>query len=492
MKKLAITCAAFSTLMAYAETAPVVERDPSQTNIQSAAADPSKDDLLRKQGLSQSSQAPSGSVTRYTGRELVKQPEILENLFLEALTSTNTAVLPTYIKLYRLVPNKDQSLIDWADALLLREKSLGQSVNAYRTLQTKFPDNPFIRFQLAETLFYNQEYEAAKAQFERLRAVKGLSSKDIMLFDNYISAINRKDDWSFSFGGTFLNDKNLSNSAKPGTTITLPNGGTITSSSSRQKGQGLSAWVGANKQWQLTGGKYALLNSSLASKYYWDNKRYNDLTANIGLGLGYSNARLTTELTPYIDKRWYAGGASSQFQALKRYSNTYGVNSSIAYWLGKSVKYSLVYDFGYEKYDRTIYSRQYNGQSHSLNNTLMYLPSAKQYWSLSLDMSKKSAKDETNAYQRVGTRLTWGQEWPLGFSSSTTLGVGKRDYKKAGFLGRKQQNKEYSASLSLWNRNVHFKGLTPKLTFSYSKTHSNIAIYSYDKKQVVLNVSKSF
>ncbi|MGX3066602.1 surface lipoprotein assembly modifier [Ursidibacter arcticus] len=495
MKKLAVYVALLSTTV-YAETmTTVVDRDPYQTNINNPSPleqNKLKDDLLRQQKLSEANNAEDKrNVVKYTGRQLVENPEILEDLFLRALINPNSAVLPTYIKLYNNVPTRDESLIDWANAVLLRDKNLTDSVSAYRALHTKLPDNDFIRFQLAEALFYNQEFEAAKTQFERLRASEGVSPQDIVVFDNYIAAISRKEEWSFSFGGTFLNDKNLANSAPQGTVMTLPNGGTLTYSSPRQSGQGISVWSGVSKRWGLNSGKYIAFDSNLSTKYYWDNKYYNDVNAHIGLGIGYSNARLDLSLTPYIDKRWYAGGANST-KSLKKYSNTYGATFDLSYWLNQRWKYSFSYDFGYEMYDRLVQSRQYDGASHSVSNSIMYLPSATQYWSLALDTAKKSAKDETNSYERIGTRLTWGQEWGKGFVTSTTLGVGKRNYKEKTFFGMKQKNQEYSASISLWNKNVHFWGLTPRLTFNYSKTDSNIAIYSYDKKQVFFNVNKSF
>ncbi|MBV6540916.1 DUF560 domain-containing protein, partial [Ursidibacter maritimus] len=488
--------ALFSTLIPISGAAWELNKDPNQTSVDMKPvvnSDKIEKELLRNNqiGHDNISQESDKVVVQYTGRELVENPDILEDLLVKALISKNVGILPGYIKLYALVPNADTSLIDWANAILLRDKNLSDSILAYRTLYTKFPDNNFIRFQLAETLFYNQEFEAAKKQFEHLKASRGVSQQDIVVFDNYINAINRKEEWDFSFGGTFLNDKNLSNAAKQGTKVTLPNGHSITYSSPRQSGKGVSAWVGANKQWNLSNGKYIAFDSNLSTKYYWDNKYYNDVNAHVGLGIGYSNARLDLSLTPYIDKRWYAGGANST-KSLKKYSNTYGAVFNLSYWLNQNWKYTSSYDFGYEMYDRLSYSKQYNGASHSLSNSVMYLPSATQYWSLALDTAKKSAKDDTNSYERIGTRLTWGQEWGKGFATSTTLGVGKRNYKEKTFFGMKQKNKEYSASVSLWNKNVHFWGLTPRLTFNYSKTDSNIAIYSYDKKQIFLNLNKSF
>lgn len=473
---------------------PSIERDPSQTEVNATAtvdSDTVKVDLLRQKQLSTKQEKSERKVIQYTGRELIENPEILEDLFIKALISPNKNILPGYIKLYNFVPNKDQSLIDWANAILLRDKNLNDSVSAYRSLLTSFPENNYIRYQLAETLFYNQEYDASKNQFEKLRSVPDLTEQDRIIFDQYIEAINSKEDWNFAFGATFLNDKNLGNSAEPGTQVTLPNGATITYNSERQKGKGISAWLSADKQWRLSGKKYLALESSLASKYYWNNKSYNDVNAHLGLGLGYSDARFNIQLTPYFSKRWYAGGLNSG-ESLKQYSQTYGADLSLSYWLAQQLKYSFSYNYGYDTYSKMKYDDQYRGASHGLVQSILYMPKPTQYWSLALDLNKKYAKDKTNAYDRIGARLTWGQEWPYGISTSTTLGVAKRDYKEMTFLGKKQKNKEYSLSLSLWHKELHFMGVTPRITLNYTKTDSNIAIYSYDKKQIFFDVSKSF
>lgn len=479
-------------LTAFSNT--LAERDPSQIEVKATSVVDSADvklGALRQQAISTGQQEKEGYVLQYTGTQLVESPEILEDLFLKALVTPNKDILPIYVKLYKLVPTKDQSLIDWANAILLREQDLDESVGAYRNLLTNFPDNNYIRYQLAETLFYNQEYEAAKSQFEKLRSVSGLSDQDRIVFDGYIEAINGKEDWNFAFGATFLNDKNLGNSAKPGTKIVFPNGSSVTYNSERQKGQGISAWLSADKQWRLSGKKYLAFKSSLSSKYYWNNKSYNDVNASVGLGIGYADARFNIEFTPNISKRWYAGGLNSG-KALKQYSDTYGADLSLSYWLSQKFKYSFNYNYGYDMYNKVSNDNQYRGASHGVVNAILYIPKPTQYWSLALDLNKKYAQDKTNAYNRIGSRLTWGQEWPYGFSTSTTLGIAKRNYRGMTFFGSKQKNTEYSAGVSLWHKDVHFMGLTPRITFNYTKIDSNIPIYSYDKSQILLDVSKSF
>ena len=433
------------------------------------------------------------SVYQISEQELLANPQILERLYLEALVKTDKPLLKEYRRLYQSVENADVSLIEWTDAILLRDSDLNRSVSAFRQLITNFPNNPYIRFQLAETLFYNQEYEAAKSQFEKLRA-DTQNVRDIAVFDRFIDVINSKEQWNFAFGASFLNDKNLGNSAKEGTEATLPSGAVVTYNTPRQSGQGISAWLSADKQWNVNDGKYVKFASSIANKYYWDNKNYNEVNADVSIGFGYSNARSHFEFMPFVQKRWYAGGATGLLagKSLKQYIDTYGFNFQASYWLNQQFKYSFFYGLGYDNYRNQRYSELYNGIAHNMSHSLMYMPSATQYWALSLDLSKKNAEDKTNAYDRYGTRLTWGQEWPLGLATSTTLGIAKRNYKEATFFGKKQKNTEYSSAVSLWHKSLHFAGFTPRVTYSYTKTDSNIPIYSYDKHQVLFNVGKSF
>jgi len=56
-----------------------------------------------------------------------------------------------------------------------------------------------------------------------------------------------------------------------------------------------------------------------SGKYYWNNKKYNELNVRAGVGLGYQTARFEISLTPFTEKRWYAGGSSGS-ESLKQYS----------------------------------------------------------------------------------------------------------------------------------------------------------------------------
>ncbi|MBV6530519.1 hypothetical protein HT655_09745, partial [Ursidibacter maritimus] len=109
--------ALFSTLIPISGAAWELNKDPNQTSVDMKPvvnSDKIEKELLRNNqiGHDNISQESDKVVVQYTGRELVENPDILEDLLVKALISKNVGILPGYIKLYALVPNADTSLID--------------------------------------------------------------------------------------------------------------------------------------------------------------------------------------------------------------------------------------------------------------------------------------------------------------------------------------------------------------------------------------------
>ena len=420
-----------------------------------------------------------------TKEELAKHPDLIVRGLIPAVLQNNGDAVQLLLPLYQNLPKQDPFLLEWATAINAREEGrFSEAVTRYRTLFSQDSTILPLRYQLAQALFLNNDNEAAKDQFQKLRAEQ-VSPESIVMIDQYLSALNRRDQWKFQGGLSFLNESNINNAPKAGTRIGNWNAW------ERESATGFSYFAEAEKKWSLPHNYFTKFSIEGSGKYYWDNKKYNDLIGHIGLGYGYSDARFNMQVTPYISKRWYGGGLNGG-DSLKQYTDTYGASLSMGYWLSQNFKYSALYNFGYERYRKEVDKLNYNGAVHSLTNSLMFIPSSTQFWSISLDLTKKYAADRSNAYNRIGTRLTWGQEWPLGITTSTTLGYAKRNYLEQSFIGMKQRNNEYSASVSLWHKQFHYAGFTPKVTWSYSKTKSNMAIYSYDKNQVFIEVGKSF
>ena len=87
----------------------------------------------------------------------------------------------------------------------------------------------------------NNDNEAAKDQFQKLRAEVNDASSQQMI-DQYLTAINQRDQWKINGGISFLNESNINNAPKAGTRIGA------WKAWEREQAHGLSYYVGAEKK----------------------------------------------------------------------------------------------------------------------------------------------------------------------------------------------------------------------------------------------------
>ena len=54
-------------------------------------------------------------------------------------------------------------------------------------------------------------------------------------------------------------------------------------------------------------------------------------------------------------------------------------------------------------------------------------------------------------------------------------------------------DKTLTLQTSIWHKDIHWLGLTPKLTYRYSKNNSNLPVlYSHNKQNFYLELGRSF
>ena len=452
------------------EKDPIKVEKPLATNLPSESQNLSQDDIV------------------FTPEYLIANPAELESLISQAIRANEVDALRLLLPLYAQVETRDESLIDWGNAMIaMNEGRTDEAVVLYRKLIAALPDNRLLRFQLALALYRNNEMIAAKEQFQRLRSAE-ISNNDREAIDQFISNIDKRDQWSFSGSLSYVRDDNVNNVAPKGTAQSI-NGFIVRSAREPESAQGVNFSFDADKKWSVNDNFYASLSTSVSGSYYWDNKNYNDVTGRLAVGGGYRNAKLDLELTPYLQKRFYGFGANGDGE-LHAYANTAGLRLQGSYWLSNRWRYQGALDFSYDDHIKTY--NHLDGKRISASNTILFAPSQKQYWFAGVDVSYKDARSASDAYNRYGARLGWGQEWGKGISTRLTGSYAKRYSKGEDFFGIKRKDDEFNASLTLWHRALHFYGITPRLVLSHSRISSNNAFYEYDTNKVYLDFSKTF
>lgn len=425
------------------------------------------------------------SIPTMTKEELIQQPDLLAHAMLSALAMGNSSNVEFLLPLYQQLDEQYQEsvVLQWAQAVVARNhQDYYTSIKLYRSVLAEFTDIIPLRLQLAIALFENKETEAAKYQFEKLRA-EPLSPETLALINQYLEAINIQAPWSFSGGLTYLNDPNINNAPKAGTQI----GNWL--SPERESAQGAGFYLEIGKKWAWGDGFFNEFRLNGNGKYYWDNKKYNEYTARANIGIGFQNAKQLITLLPFMEQTWYAGG-SPKSETVKRFAKSGGGTLEWQYWLSSNWRLNTTYEYGEQRYSTR---KHLNGNYHFVGANLLYLPDAKQYWFIGSNYNRSSTRDKDDSYIRRGIQVGWGQEWKWGLSSRLSLNYARKNYyAPMPIFHITQRNKEYGISTSIWHRAIHYWGITPRLTWNYNKVKSNHAFYTYDKHRVFLEFSRQF
>ena len=433
----------------------------------------------------QSTPENSTTVLSMTKEELAQHPDLVVRAMLSALALNNTDNVAFLMPFYQQLAEqyKDPLVEKWANAILEKQKkNYRNAIRLYRSVLAEQNDIIPVRLQLAIALFENNETEAAEDQFQKLRT-EALSPELHFHIDQYLKAIANQNPWSFSGGLTYLNDPNINNAPKSGTRIGN------WSAPKRQSGEGIGFNTEIGKKWAWGNGFFNELRLNASGKYYWDNEKYNEYTVRTGFGLGFQNAIQNITLLPFGEYTWYAGG-SERSDTVKRFSKSGGGTLEWKYWLNPQWQINTTYEYAEQRYTTR---KHLNGNYHFVGANLIYLANARQYWFVGANYNRTSTRDKDDSFIRRGVQLGWGQEWNWGLSTRISVNFAhKHYYAPMPIFNITQRNKEYGINTSIWHRAVHYWGITPRLTWSYSKVKSNHAFYTYDKNRIFLEFSKQF
>lgn len=479
-----------TNMTAYAANIPLAPQDRSPEAYANITDQIVESDDVKDLSTDLPSEDSGPTMTKEESKAYLKaNPSEFETLLGNMLKQGNAEALEELLPVYKQVPNYDPSVIDWGNAIIAAKKgNLDEAVRMYRKINAQLPEVKILRFQLAMALFYNRQFVAAKSEFERLRGETTVEA-DINVINNYLEAINKQNSWDFNASVSYIDDNNITNGPEQGTSLDLGNGQTITYTSPSESGKGLNFRLNADKKWLRDNKVFTAVHLNTYGKYYWDNKDYNDMTAGLGAGIGYQNAMTEAELVPFYNKRWYAQGRNGDGN-LHTYSDTIGARVSLGQFLTPKLRYQ-----GLVSYSNTDYIDRYafnDGKDLLFSNTAIYFPNGQQYWTFGVDYATKSSKDDSQAFDRPGVRVGWGQTWPKGYTTRLNLGYAERNYDGENFFGIKRENKEYSAGITAWNRGFSILGLTPRLSWDYSKVTSNSPFEEYDKNDVSVELTKAF
>ena len=474
MKKNLLLLSLISLSAAHAEGVPPEPKTYPTPELQVNTAEPEKPEEPVNPPAAETS---SEKVVNANAETLLANPELLARAMYSAVVARNIAGIKVVLPIYEQWSQHDKNMVLYARGLVAQtEGNIKEAIGHYRKFIAETPNAPVVRWQLATALFEDKQNEAAADQFNKLKTEKDLPEVLIKGIEAYRKALRERDSWKFNAGLSITREQNINQAPSRRTygNWTFPEPINATA---------INYQLGAEKKWSLPKGWYATAGADTYGKIYPQHTNFNDVTARFSAGMGYADQRSDAGLTPFHERRFYGNNP---------YTYTSGARLHFNHWWQPKLQTLSALEMGRLKNSRRARS---DNTSHLLSNSVVYYKNARQYWVGGFDIyQERNKEDKTDSFDRYSIRTAWGQEWDKGLSTTLRLSAAQRHYQTPSFFSNqeKRHDKEMDASLSIWHRAIHFKGITPRLTVAHHKTWSNDKFYEYGKTRMFVEFSKTF
>lgn len=425
------------------------------------------------------------SVALPSRAELQQNPALTEALLHKALELGAVNDIRLLLDVYRQFLQQDPILVRFAQAQLsLKNQQYAEAIQLYRQILAQNPSLTAVRLQLAIALFYQQQARSAMQQFEQVLSDEQLPADMRALAQRYQQWLEQRNQWQIGFSATYLHEKNVNRASSARYIENTPfiKGDSMLP----QRANGVGYGLNLERQWNLLDSHNALFSQGLAGKYYWDNHAYDELTSRTQLGYRYKTAQQAVTFLPFFEHQWFGR---------QRYKKAVGGRAEWHYSWNSNWQLSSALEYSRNQYLRDV---EFDGSSRLASATLLWRPEPEQFWALGADVAVENTQMAWQSNHLYSLRFAWGQEFRWGISLRFGFSASERRYqaplKLSSFqFDKPRQDRIYSANLTLWKRDWHYAGFTPKLNFRWKKQQSNFAsLYAYQDRGVQLFIEKNF
>ncbi|OOF86324.1 surface lipoprotein assembly modifier [Rodentibacter ratti] len=422
----------------------------------------------------------------FSEADLKNNPALTQQLLTQAIYARDAQLIEKLLAIYKTFPENDRLLVQFAEAKhAALSGELSKAIRVYREMLAERADLNPVRIELAIALFQDKQNTAATEQFQKALSDPATPAPVQQLIHAYLEALQERDSWQISASAYYVRDTNVNNTAD---NRDIEQTGYVKNDDMMpQTAHGIAYNFSLGKDFNLGNRYYLAFENELFGKSYWDNHDYDDIYNRTSLGLRYKTAQSTLSLMPFYEKRWY-GGESYQWAN--------GARLELNHWLNPNWQLSTAAEYSKQRY---FDSQAQNGNTKLVSATLVWARTPRQFFYLGGDFNRETTKVKQYGSDTKSLRLGWGQEWGKGISSRLGFGISQRHYKDEAVLGglialgKVRKDRIFNVNLTLWKRDWHILGITPKLQFSYRKQKSNIpTMYSYDRQNLNVIFEKSF
>ncbi|EGE13298.1 surface lipoprotein assembly modifier [Moraxella catarrhalis] len=421
---------------------------------------------------------------------LLAQPEAFYHVFHQAIVQDDVATLRLLLPFYDRLPDdyQDDVLLLFAQSkLALSDGNTKLALNLLTDLSNKEPTLTAVKLQLASLLLTNKHDKHAQMVLDELKDdahFLKLSKKEQRWVLSQSRHLHKKYKMGLDLGINYLHLDNI-NAAS---TITQPN----IKKDAPKPAHGLALSLGVNKYTPLSHGMSIYTALDVDGKFY-DDKSHNELAVFAHAGLRKDHQKGYVDVVPFVGRIF---ATNQQHGRLSPRKDSQGVAFGSHHRIND--KWQNAFFARMEKGNYTERYQGYDGKRYHVNDTILLQDGPNRRYSLGVGYQLSHLQDATKSSH--ATKIHFGvlQRLPNGLTVQGRVSAERERYH--GKLLRLvnpddvyRTDKTLTLQTSIWHKDIHWLGLTPKLTYRYSKNNSNLpALYSHNKQNFYLELGRSF
>ena len=380
-------------------------------------------------------------------------------------------------------PSAQQARVNQVQFLLglldMHDQAYVSAISRFRRILVSQPNMVRVRLELGRAYFLGHHYADAERQFLYARAGK-LPVAVRVNIDRYLGQIREQKSFGWGFSLAMAPDSNLN--AGPAIDAVTLYGLPFQLSRDAKANSGVGLVLDANAEWapRLTRRLKWRIGGQLHRTQYGATT-FDDMSVS-----GYSGPHLTLRrwdinLLGNIARRWYGEAG---------YSLNYGPSLDATYYLSARLGVGGNGSLSQTDYDQ---NPGQSGMAKTLGLYAFYTPTTSSYVRGAVTFGHQGARDGAFAFNSWQYGINYVRE----FSGGITLGVApaftQMDY-DAPLLafGKIRHDRQLTGQISLLDRRLSYHGMTPRISYTYTRADSDIALYSFNRHHFEIGITKTF
>ena len=373
--------------------------------------------------------------------------------------------------------------------MLLEEP--GKAVACYISILNSHPELARVRLELARAYFADEDYEKADFHFRLVLGDSGIPAEVAEKINLFLTVIRRHKNWSLSGNVGLAPDSNLNQaSGEERECIRTVFGLFCRDLPEKESGLGFKAALHGTHYLRLSK-SFGIKSDAGISVLDFKESAYDDNRFTLASGPRVVFPGGEASLQPTFTTRWVGGGD---------YSKSWGARLNLSFDPAERLGVDTGISFEFNRYDDPLVNSLLKGHTTDAWLDLSYVLSNKSMITAGANLTRDRTKAQSFASDGWGCSVGYYREFPLAFTAYAELRYNRVIYReetwfirKDGFIEDKtRKDRLYQGYLRLANRRWEASGLTPSITYIYTKRDSNAWNYEYSKHRFEFGIRQSF